>query len=66
MFCFFSVQKIDIRYGVLFGYVIDEELYEVFFIFVVFIFVCGWKGLNYDVNVVLMYFFWVLNIIFCN
>lgn len=57
MFCFFSVQKIDIRYKVLFGYVIDEELYEVFFIFVVFIFVCGWKGLNYDVNVVLMFFF---------
>lgn len=66
MFCLSSAQKTDIRHGVLFGHAIDEESYEVFLILAASTLACGWKGLNYDANVVLMYFFRVLNIIFCN
>lgn len=51
-----------------FGHAIDdrEESYEVFLILAASTLACGWKGLNFDANVVLMYFFRVLNIIFCN
>lgn len=53
---------------VFFGHAIDdrEESYEVFLILAASTLACGWKGLNFDANVVLMYFFRVLNIIFCN
>lgn len=56
MFCLSSAQKTDIRFF-FFGHAIDEESHKVFLVLAASTLACGWKGLNYDANVVLMYFF---------